>query len=55
MRKKECEHGVIYNGDCLDVMPAVIAIKQKNFLLKIMFFALHPLYAGKTHRIILEI
>ncbi len=24
MRKREFEHGVIYNGDCLDVMPDVI-------------------------------
>ncbi len=24
MRKREFEHGVIYNGDCLDVMPEVI-------------------------------
>ncbi len=24
MRKREFEHGVIYNGGCLDVMPAVI-------------------------------
>ncbi len=39
VRKKACEHGVIDNGDCLDVMPAVIVIKQKNFLLNIMFFA----------------
>jgi len=24
MRKREFEHGVMYNGDCLKVMPAVI-------------------------------
>ncbi len=33
MRKREFEHGVIYNGDCLDVMPDVIADHSIDMIL----------------------
>lgn len=33
MRKKEFEHGVIYNGDCLDVMPDVIEARSIDMIL----------------------
>ncbi len=33
MRKREFGHGVIYNGDCLDVMPAVIEAHSIDMIL----------------------
>ncbi len=33
MRKVKFEHGVIYNGDCLDVMPEVIADNSIDMIL----------------------